>query len=217
MYKENARVSNAHPGTSYSDKCLTEEKILKGKKHFLVFKPWHHSTAPGLYGKALQRGVIGGSSFKGNLGSLWSNQTPAQSRLSHEIRAFQGSFSNEPALISLKNPTPKIRIADSPDHLELSARKNTWGCLEPSVVNIQVGILTSLPAELFWSRFLQEKWPHRCSPQCHPTTSGWSVEFHPSLPWSWSCWMGLLQHCPSSRGTWVLQCFSHWLLVKTPE
>lgn len=45
MYIENAGVSNAHPGTSYSDKCLTEKKILKGRKHFLVSKLWHHSTA----------------------------------------------------------------------------------------------------------------------------------------------------------------------------
>lgn len=46
MYKENARVSNAHPGTSYSDKCLTEKKNTKRKKTFSYFQilASQHST-----------------------------------------------------------------------------------------------------------------------------------------------------------------------------
>lgn len=119
MYKENARVSNAHPGSSYSDKCLTK-KILKGRKHFLFFKPWHHSTALGLYGKALQHGVIEGSRFKGTLGGLWSKLllNAGSAMRSEHFKAFSLAM-NQPSIPFKKNkPHQKVRTADSPQHLE---------------------------------------------------------------------------------------------------
>lgn len=123
---------------------------------------------------------------------------------------FQGHLlQNESGLTSAKKINMKNESYRLPRPPRVKCQKHAQRVSASSTVHMRDGILTSLLVEPFWSRFLQKKWPHRCSLQCHLTMSGWWRGFHLSLLWSWNCWMGLSQHCPSSKGTWTLQCFSY--------